>query len=104
MAGIEATLFVPDLLAMPGQIKQLEGSDRSGIELVEQAKASQFTDGVRQRVDADAEFADVIALLIQFAIDAAGPQHQGRDKATDSAADDNRLHRPLLHTKPGAAK
>src|SRR6202008_29725 len=35
MAGIEPALFVPDLLAVAGEIEQLEGADGSGVELVE---------------------------------------------------------------------
>src|SRR6267143_6112238 len=49
---------------------------------------------MRQGVDADAEFADGIRLLEQFAADAAGTQHQRRGKASDTAPDDNRLHHP----------
>src|SRR5438445_3358650 len=108
VAGIEAALFVPDLLAVAGQVKQLEGADGRGIELVEQAKASEFADGMRERVDADAELTDGVGLLIQFAIDAPRAQHQGRGEAANSATDDNRLHRPLLHATaffiPGDAK
>src|ERR1700693_900387 len=49
---------------------------------------------MRQRIDADAEFADGLGLLEQFAVDAAGPQHQRGGQSADTAADDNRLHRP----------
>ena len=37
MAGIEPALFVPDLLAVAGQIEQLVGADRDLIEPVQQA-------------------------------------------------------------------
>ena len=45
---------------------------RGRIQPVQQSKAGQFADRVRQRVDADAEFADAVGLFEQFAIDAAG--------------------------------
>src|SRR4051812_30677419 len=86
--GIEAALFVPDLLAVAGQIKQLEGADRRSVELVEQAEAGELADRVRQRVDADAELLDGVGLLVQLAIDAACAQHQSRGEAANSAADD----------------
>ena len=100
VAGIEPALFVPDFLAVAGQIKQLVGADRDLVEPVQQAEAGEFADRMRQRVDADAEFADGIGLLEQFAADAAGPQHQRGGQAADTAADDNRLHRLTpLNTK-----
>ena len=99
VAGIEAALFVPDLLAVAGQVKQLEGADGGGIKPVEQTKSGQLADGMRQRVDADAELADRVGLFVQLAIDAARAQHQSRGEAADPAADDNGFHRPLLHTK-----
>src|SRR5439155_27056404 len=47
---------------------------------------------MRQRVDADAELADGIGLLEQFAVDAARPQHHRSGKASDAASDDDRFH------------
>ena len=58
VAGIEPALFVPDLLAVPRQIKKFGGADGDGIEPVEQADAGEFADRMRQRVDADAELAN----------------------------------------------
>src|SRR5262249_45096623 len=104
VAGIEAALLVPDLLAVAREIEQLEGADGGGIELVQKAEAGKLADGMRQGVDADAELADRVGLLVQFAIDAARAQPQGRGEAAYSATDNDRLHRPLLRTKPGAAQ
>src|ERR1700693_5889452 len=93
MAGIDAAGFAPDFLAMAIEVIKLVGADRDVVELLQQTEAGEFTDRMRQRIDADAEFADGIRLLEQFAPDAAGPQHQRRGQAADTAADDNRLHR-----------
>ena len=94
VAGIEPALLVPDLLAVAVEIKQFVGTDGDGIEPVEQSDAGEFADRMRQRVDADAELANAVRLLEQFAVDAARPQHQRGGEASDTAADDNRLHRP----------
>src|SRR5688500_15340803 len=53
---------------------------------------------MRQRVDADAELANAVRLLEQFAIDAAGAQHQRGGEAADAASDDDRLHPLKLHS------
>jgi hypothetical protein len=83
VARVQAALFVPDLLAVTGEVKQLKGADRGGIKPLEQAEAGEFPDRMRQRVDADAELADGVGLFVQFAVDAARSQHQGRGKAAD---------------------
>src|SRR6266702_737490 len=70
MAGIEATLFVPHLLAVAGQIEQFAGANGDRVETVQQAEPGEFADRMRQRVDADAEFADRVRLLEQLAADA----------------------------------
>src|SRR5258708_40078609 len=56
---------------------------------------------MRQRVDANPQFADGVGLLEQFAIDAAGTQHQRSGKAANAASDDDRLHPPKLHSTRG---
>ena len=85
--------FAPDFLAVAIEIVKHVGADRDVVELLQQAEAREFADRMRQRVDADAEFADGVRLLEQFAADAAGPQHQRGGEAPDTAPDDNRLHR-----------
>src|SRR5579871_756303 len=98
VAGVDAADVAPDLLAVAVEVIKHVGADRDVVELLQQAELGEFTDRMRQRVDADAEFADGIGLFEQLAADAAGAQHQGRGQAADTAADDNRLHRLLLHT------
>ena len=92
VTGIEAARLAPDFLAVTVEIIQLIGANRGGVEPVQQAKAGQFADRMRQGVDADAEFADGIGLFEQFAVDAARPQHQRGGEAPDAASDDDRLH------------
>ena len=72
VTGIEAARLAPDLLAEPIGVEQLEGADRDGIEPLEQTEFGQFLDGMRQRVDADAELADDVGLLVELAVDPAG--------------------------------
>ena len=86
--------FAPDFLAMAVEIVKFVGADRDVVELLQQAETGEFADCMRQGIDADAEFADGVRLLEQFAADAAGAQHQRSGKAPDTASDDNRLHRP----------
>src|SRR6478609_7007933 len=74
------------------EIIQLVGAYGGGIQPVEQTESCQFTDRMRQRVDADAEFADGVGLFEQFAVDAARAQHQRSGKAADAASDDDCLH------------
>jgi hypothetical protein len=47
---------------------------------------------MRQRVDADAEFADLIGLFENLAVDATGVQHQCHGQAANAAADDDDFH------------
>ena len=92
VAGVEAARLAPDLLAEPVGVDQLEGADADGVEPVEQTELRQFLDGVRQRVDADAELADGLGLLEDFAVDAARMQHQRGGQPADPAAYDDDLH------------
>src|ERR1700686_389921 len=101
MAGIDAAGFAPDFLAMAIEVIKLVGADRDVVELLQQAEAGEFADRMRQRVDADAEFADGVRLLEQFAADAAGAQHQRLGQPPDTAPDDNRLHRIPPHNSLG---
>src|SRR5262249_21207827 len=63
------------------------------IEAIEQPELGQFLDGMGQRIDADAELANSVRLLINLAVDAAGMQHERGRETTDAAADDDDLHR-----------
>src|ERR1700746_2630710 len=99
VAGIQPPFFVPDLLAMTGEIKQLMGADGSLVEPVQQADGGQFANRMRQGVDADTELADGIRLFVKLALDPPGPQHERGGETADTAADDNRLHGPKTPLK-----
>ena len=75
-AGVGAAQLAPDLLAEAVDVEQLVGADRDRVEPLQQAELLQLLDGVRQRVDADAELADAVGLLVDLAVDAARMQHQ----------------------------
>ena len=92
VAGIESARLAPDLLPEPVGIEKLVGPDRQGVEALEQAEFGQFLDGVGQRVDADAKFADGVRLLEYLAVDPARVQHQRRHQTTDAAPCDDHLH------------
>src|SRR6516165_76812 len=49
---------------------------------------------MRQRVDSDAELTNGVRLLVEFAVDAAGMQHERGGETPDAAADNDDLHRP----------
>ena len=97
-AGIDAARLAPDLLAEAVGVEQLVGADGDGVEPLQQAELLELLDGVRQRVDADAELADAVGLLEHLAVDAAGMQHQRGGQAADPAADNDRLH-DSTHTR-----
>ena len=72
VAGLDAAPFAPDFLAMAVEIIEHVGADGDVVELLQQAETGELADRMRQRIDADAEFADRIRLFEQFATDAAG--------------------------------
>ena len=102
VAGVDAARFAPNLLAEAVGVKQLVGADRDRVEPLKQPKLGQFLDGMRQRVDADAEFADGVRLLENLAIDPARVQHQRRYQAADAAACDDHFHDATPATTPFA--
>src|SRR6187402_3420020 len=99
VASVDTAGFAPDLLAVTIEVIELIGADRDVVEILKQPEAGELTHRMRQRVDADAELADSVRLLKNFTTDAPRAQHQRRSETTDSATDDNRLHRPKLHSK-----
>ena len=92
VARIGAARLAPDLLAEAVGVDQLVGPDRHRVEPVEQSKLLELLDRVRQRVDADAELANAVGLLVDLAVDPARMQHQRGGETPDTAADDNDLH------------
>src|ERR1044072_4020518 len=89
---VRAAQLAPDLLPEPVHVEQLVGADRDRIEPLQQAQLLQLLDGVRQRVDADAELADAVGLLVDLAVDAARMQHQRGGQPAHASADNDGLH------------
>jgi len=94
VAGIGAAQLAPDLLPEAVGVEQLVGSDPHRVEAIEQPQLRQFLDRMGQRVDADAELTNGVRLLVDFAVDAAGVQHERGGETPDAAADNDDLHRP----------
>src|SRR5262249_62076736 len=72
VAGVEPARLAPDLLAEAIGVEQLVGADADGVEPLEQPQLGKLLDRVRQRVDADAQLAHRLRLLVDLAADAAG--------------------------------
>ena len=92
---VEAARLVPDLLALAVEVEELRGPQRDGVERVEEAQVAQRADRVRQRVDPDAELAELARRLEHG--DVAHPalvEREGRREAADAAADDEDAHVP----------
>ena len=67
-------------------------SDRDCIEPLQKPEASELLDRMRQRIDADAELADLLGLLEHLAFDTARMQHQRGGEPADPAACDDYFH------------
>src|SRR5205085_1399086 len=96
VAGVEPARLAPDLLAEAVGVEQFIGADADRIETVEEAELGELLDGVRQGVDADAELAHRVRLLVDLAVDAARMQHQRGGQPADAAADNDGFHDPTL--------
>ena len=59
VSGVGATQFLPHRLAEAIAIEQLASPDADAVELRQQTELRQNADGVRQHVEADAEFAQL---------------------------------------------
>ena len=92
-AGVGAAQFAPHHLAEAVGVDQLARADAGAVQFRQQAECGQFLDRVRQRVDADAEFAQFAHLLEHGASDAGLMQRQRRRQAADPAAHDQHMHR-----------
>ena len=94
-AGIGAAQLAPHHLAEAVGVDQFARADAGAIERRQQAERGQFLDRVRQRVDADAEFAQLAHLLEHGAGDADLVQRQRRRQSADPAAYDQHMHRAI---------
>ena len=78
VSGVGATQFLPDRLAEAIAIEQLASPDADAVELRQQTELRQNADGVRQHVEADAEFAQLRGLLEYLGLDSGLVQSRGR--------------------------
>src|SRR6516165_1969773 len=92
IAGVEPARFAPYLLAEAIGIEQLIGADSDRIEPLQKPERGELLDRMRQRIDADAELADLVGLLEHLALDAARVQHQCSGEPADPAACDDHFH------------
>ena len=88
VSGVGATQFLPHRLAEAIAIEQLASPDADAVELRQQTELRQNADGVRQHVEADAEFAQLRGLLEYLGLYSGLVQREGGGKAADTAADD----------------
>jgi hypothetical protein len=91
-AGVEAAGLAPDLLAEAVDVDELLGADRDPVDGGQEVERNEFLDRVRQRVDADAESADLGCLLEDHRPDAALVQHQRQGQTADAGACDEYSH------------
>ena len=84
VSGVGAAQLLPDRLAEAIAVEQLASSDAGAVELRQQAEPRQNADGVRQHVEADAEFAQLRGLLEYLGLDSRLVQ-RGRGKPADTA-------------------
>src|SRR5215469_9466298 len=92
IAGVEPARLAPDFLAEAIGIEQLVSADRDRIESLQKPERGELLDCMRQRIDADTEFADLLGLLEHLALDAARVQHQRGGQSANPAACNDRFH------------
>src|SRR5262245_10568859 len=92
IARIQAAQFAPHHLPQPVGVNELAGADPGLVQRRQQSERREFLDRMRQQVDADAEFAQLLRLLEDLDLDARLTQRQRRDEAANAAADDQELH------------
>ena len=100
VSGVGAAQFLPHRLAEAIAIEQLASADAGAVELRQQTELRQNADGVRQHVEADAEFAQLRGLLEYLGLDSGLVQREGGGKAADTAADDQDFLASALSIEP----
>ena len=78
VSGVGATQFLPHRLAEAIAIEQLASADTDTVECRQEIELRQNADGVRQHVEANAEFAQLGGLLEYLGIEAGLVQSRGR--------------------------
>ena len=93
--GIGAARLAPYHLAEAVGVDQFAGADARAIERRQQAQRGKLLDRVRQRIDADAQFAQLADLFEHRAGDADLVQRERRCQSADPAAYDQHVHRAI---------
>ena len=93
VAGLQAARLAPDFLAEAVGVDQLARADGDLVEPRQQPELGQLGNGMRQHVDADPKLADFRRRLVDVAGDAARMQHQPEREPTDTAPNNNDVHR-----------
>jgi hypothetical protein len=89
---VRAARSAEDLVPQPVGVEQLLGPDPHIVQRVEQPESGELLDRVRQRVDPHAQLADLLALLVNDAVDAVVVQPQSGGEAPDSRSHDDDPH------------
>ena len=92
VSGLDAARLAPDRFAVLGKVGEFLGAHAGRIELVVQAELDQFTDGMRQHVDADAERPEFGCALEYFGWHADLVQAKRQRQSADTAARDKNSH------------
>ncbi len=95
-ARIEAAFLLPNLLPEAVDVDELLGADRGRVERRQETERGELLDRMRQRVDADADFADFVRLLEDRRLDAAPVQHEREREPANPAACNQDCHAKLL--------
>jgi hypothetical protein len=103
VAGVQAALFAPDLLAEAVDVDQLMRAHPHRVERRQQAEGVQLPDGMGQRIDADAEGAHLLGLLQHQAGEAAFVQRQRERQPADARTCDEDRHGRIV-TSGGAVR
>src|SRR5215472_5218410 len=92
ISRVEPARLAPNLLAEAVGVEEFKSADRDRVEALQEPERGELLDGMRQRIDANAELADLLRLLEHLALHAARMQHQRGGEPADAAACDDRFH------------
>jgi hypothetical protein len=87
--GVGTAKLLPHRLTETIAIEQLARTDTDTVELGQEAEPGQHADGVRQHVEADAQFAQLRRLFEDLGLESSLVQTEGTGQAADTAADDH---------------
>src|SRR6185369_11284227 len=92
VAGFQPARLAPDRLAVLGEIGEFAGPHAAGVQSVHQPELDQLAHGMRQHVDADAEWLQLGDALEHFYGNADSVQAERQRQSADAAAGDEYGH------------